>query len=298
MPPRPPPSLFASPLPFLLPRVELHHVPKRTIKSIQKQRPSRFNKSPSIPILGASAAAALQRKSATLPLRTGAIAMKKGMTALYDLETGKRTPCTIVQLDRCQVVSHKTRQRHGYYAVQVGCGWNHPSRVKKPELGHFTANGVSPKEELIEFRVKDESGLLPIGKMIEPNWFQEGQYVDVRGVSRGMGFEGGMKRWGFHGQPASHGTSLTHRAMGSAGQSQGGGSRVLPGKKMAGNMGAEQVTVQNLKILKVFQNEGIVVISGAIPGPRKSFIRLQDALKKPWPVIPTDAASVQTTATA
>ena len=114
----------------------------------------------------------------------------------------------------------------------------------------------------MEFKVRDESGLLGIGEMITPGWFREGQFVDARANCRGMGFAGGMKRWGFHGQPASHGVSLTHRSLGSAGQSQGGGSRVYPGKKMAGRMGGQRVTVQNVKVLKVDEPNGLVILNG------------------------------------
>ena len=165
-------------------------------------------------------------------------------------------------MDRVQVVSTKTRQKNGYYAVQVGCGWKHPSNVTRPQLGHFALHGVSPKRHLVEFKVKDEHGLLGVGEMIKATWFQEGQFVDARANCRGMGFAGGMKRHGFHGQPASHGVSLTHRSMGSAGQSQGGGSRVYPGKKMPGRMGGQQVTTQNVKVLQVDEEKGIVVLNG------------------------------------
>lgn len=197
-----------------------------------------------------------------LPLRTGALAIKKGMTAIFDPATSKRTPCTVLQLDRCQVVSHKRRDVHGYWAVQVGAGTKEARNVSRPERGHYAANAVPLKRHVAEFRVKDASGLPAVGTLITADLFQEGQFVDARANSRGMGFAGGMKRWGFSGQPASHGNSLTHRAMGSAGASQGSGSRVLPGKKMAGRMGGEQVTVQNLKVLKVDAETGIVVVHG------------------------------------
>ena len=156
----------------------------------------------------------------------------------------------------------------------------------------------------MEFKVRDESGLLGIGEMITPGWFREGQFVDARANCRGMGFAGGMKRWGFHGQPASHGVSLAHRSMGSAGQSQGGGSRVYPGKKMAGRMGGQRVTVQNVKVLKIDEPNGLVILNGqyretspgrlgveltimagCIAGPQGCLVQLQDALKKPWPEI-------------
>jgi large subunit ribosomal protein L3 len=277
---------------FLLGDALLPLVAKRGVKygwttAPARGKPSRFNQpSAGLPVLGNSSTAALARKDATLPLRTGALAVKKGMTALYDPETGKRTPCTVLQLDRVQVVAHKTREKHGYFAVQVGSGWKHPSNVTRPVLGHFAGAGVSPKRHLAEFRVKGEEGLLEVGQSIGPEWFMEGQFVDARANCRGMGFEGGMKRWNFSGQPASHGNSLTHRAMGSAGPSQGSGSRVLPGKKMAGNMGGQQVTTQNVKVLKVDVEKGIVVLNGCVAGPDGCIVKIQDAIKKPWPKVP------------
>lgn len=240
------------------------HVPVRTfgIRSLNPPKPSRFNIGPGLPVLESTSTAALRRKAFSLPLRTGAIAIKKGMTAIFDPETSKRIPCTVLQLDRVEVLSHKTRQRHGYYAVQVGAGWKHPNNVTKSLLGHFSVNGLSPKRHIFEFRVKDQAGLLPIGSSIEAGWFQEGQFVDARSNTKGKGFAGVMKRHGFGGQDRSHGVSLTHRSMGSSGPGQGGGSRVYPGKKMAGNMGNQQNTVQNLKVLKVDSENGIVVVSG------------------------------------
>ncbi|THC94594.1 hypothetical protein EYZ11_005917 [Aspergillus tanneri] len=185
--------------------------------------------------------AALERKANTLPLRTGVIAIKRGMTAVYDAETGKRTPCTVLQLDRVEVTSCKTRQKHGYFAVQLGSGWKYPSNIPKSLLGHFSANGVSPKRHVYEFRVKDESGLLPVGQTINADWFREGQYVDARSNSKGKGFAGVMKRHGFGGQDRSHG------------------------------------------ILKVDQENGIVVVNGSVSGPKGCVVRIQDAIKKPWP---------------
>jgi large subunit ribosomal protein L3 len=207
------------------------------------------------------------------------------MTAMYNPETAKREACTVLQLDRCQVISHKLRPIHGYWAVQVGCGTKEARNVTRPERGHFAAQGVPIKEHVAEFRVKNEEGLAEVGSIITADLFQPGQFIDARATTRGMGFAGGMKRWGFSGQPASHGNSLTHRAMGSAGASQGSGSRVLPGKKMAGRMGGERHTVQNLKVMMVDRENGIVVVSGAVPGPKYSIVRIQDALKKPWPTI-------------
>lgn len=247
---------------FLLPRLSPTFVAKRGIKSILKQKETRFRHGPGLPILEASTQAALKRKAYTTPLRTGALGLKKGMSAMYDTETGRRQACTIVQMDRVQVVAHKTQKKNGYYAVQVGSGWKHPSNVTRPLLGHFAENGISPKRHLVEFKVRDKNGLLDVGTMIGAGWFQEGQYVDARANCRGMGFAGGMKRHGWSGQGASHGISKTHRTMGSAGGSQGSGSRVIPGKKMPGRMGGQQVTTQNVKVLKVDNEKGIVVLNG------------------------------------
>lgn len=257
-----------------------------TAPARSKATPGRFNQaSAGLPQLSASPAAALERKALTLPLRSGALAIKKGMTALYDPETGKRTPCTVLQFDRVEVVSHKTREKNGYFAVQVGAGWKHQSTITRPLLGHFTENGVAPKRFVSEFRVKDASGLPPVGSSIGPKWFSEGQFVDARANCRGMGFEGGMKRHGFKGQGNSHGNSKAHRLMGSSGGSQGSGSRVLPGKRMPGNMGGQQVTVQNIKVLKVDAELGIVVLNGCVAGPKGCIVKIQDAIKKPWPKV-------------
>ncbi|RDW59385.1 mitochondrial 54S ribosomal protein uL3m [Aspergillus mulundensis] len=291
MPPRLSRRLAQLPLHFGAIQAQLttqNAVPIRAfgIRSLNPPKHSKFNDGPDLPILKSSPAAALERKANTLPLRTGAIAIKNGMTAIFDPDTGKRIPCTVLQLDRVQVIAHKTVDVHGYYAVQMGAGWKHPSNVTKALLGHYSGQGVSPKRHVYEFRVKDRSGLLPVGELVSADWFQEGQYVDARSNTKGKGFAGVMKRHGFGGQDRSHGVSLTHRSLGSAGPSQGGGSRVYPGKKMAGNMGNEQNTVQNLKILKVDAENGLVLVNGSVSGPKGCVVRIQDSIKKPWPKIP------------
>lgn len=186
------------------------------------------------------------------------------MTAIYDTETGQRIPCTVLQLDRNEVVHHKTMKKHGYYAVCIGAGAKNPKNCTKPELGHFSVQGVAPKRELQEFRVRDEKGLLAVGERLKPSWFMVGQYVDTRSNCKGKGFQGVMKKWGFGGQPRSHGHSLSHRSLGSTGNGQGGGSRVYPGKKMPGRMGGQRNTVQNLKILQTDDENGIVLVNGAL----------------------------------
>jgi large subunit ribosomal protein L3 len=263
------------PPPFLFPRSLLRSrnaaSQKRHfgIRSIDPPRPDRFNIGPGLSPLLSSSTAALERRANanTLPLRTGALAIKKGMTAIFDTETGVRHPCTVLQLDRVQVVSHKTRKRHGYYAVCVGYGHRKEKNVSKPMLGHYSVQGVSPKRRLREFRVADASGLLAVGEEIHADWFMEGQFVDTRSNCKGKGFQGVMKRWGMHGQDRSHGVSLTHRSMGSAGQGQGGGSRVYPGKKMAGNMGGQRNTIQSLKVMQVDAEKGVVVVHGTCLSP-------------------------------
>jgi len=243
-------------------------------------RPKRVSSSGSPTLLEASRAAALTRRQ--LPRRTGALAFKEGMTAIYNPD-GVRVPCTVLLLDRVQVTAVKNRKIHGYWAVQVGLGWRNPKNITRPMLGHFEKGGVAPKKLLREFRVSDESGLLAPGTQITADHFSAGQFVDVRADCKGKGFAGGMKRWGWSGQPASHGNSLTHRAMGSAGQSQGGGSRVYPGKRMAGRMGGNQHTVQNLQVLRVDPDMGVVLVKGAVSGPKGCVVQLQDAIKKPMP---------------
>lgn len=255
---------------FLLPRSCLQSstraIPNQQIrsfgiKSVEEYKVSRWNKSAN---LLASPRAAYERKlkADVLPLRTGALAIKKGMTAIFDEETGKRIPCTVLQLERNQVIHHKTMKKHGYYAVCMGAGYVSPGKVTKPQLGRFAAADVAPSRYLQEFRVRDEKGLLPVGQSVTADWFVVGQYVDTRSESKGKGFQGVMKRWGFGGQPRTHGHSLSHRSLGSTGNGQGGGSRVYPGKKMPGRMGGERNTIQNVKVLQTDAENGIVLVHG------------------------------------
>jgi large subunit ribosomal protein L3 len=208
------------------------------------------------------------------------------MTGLWD-DQGKKIPVTILQLDRVQVLQHKTEQKHGYNAVQVGFGIRQPRNVNRAQLGEFAKSKVFPKEKVAEFRVLSHEALVdadgkaqytPATQLLASH-FTAGQYVDVKSVSKGKGFAGVMKRHGFKGLRASHGVSISHRAAGSMGQSQDPG-RVLPGKKMAGRMGGQQVTVQNVEVVKVDEAEGLLYLKGPVPGPNKAFVRVQDAIKK------------------
>lgn len=253
------------------------HDPKRVAHSLK------YNSGENLPALTTTPEAARKRKEHNTPLRTGVLATKKGMTGYYT-RSGRRMPCTVLQLDQCQVVAHKSVGKHGYSAVQVGCGDRRADNVTAPMLGYYEAKGVPPKEHLQEFIVRSDEGLQPaVGAVLMPDWFHKGQWVDCRSHSRGMGFEGGMKRHNMAGQEASHGNSKNHRTMGSAGASQGSGSRVLPGKRMPGRLGNERVTVQNLAVLRVDNELGIIVVKGAVGGPKGRTVMISDAVKKPPP---------------
>ncbi|KAK9478380.1 translation protein [Lipomyces japonicus] len=229
-----------------------------------------------LPVLLDSKEASLARKQ--LASRTGALAIKRGMTQLFDL-SGKVMPVTMLQLDRVQVVQTMTPRTHGYYGVQVGAGARNARNLTAPELGHLAHKGIPPKAELAEFKVKSEAGLLPVGTDITVSHFVVGQFLDVRGISKGKGFAGTMKRHGFHGLRASHGVSRSHRSAGSTGGSQDPG-RVLPFKKMAGHMGVDRITVQNVQVLKIIPEHGLILVKGQVPGPKNSFVKIQDAIKK------------------
>lgn len=270
---------------LLLPRTPSRGITDGWTTLPRRDKPKRFNQATAgLPTLSASPAAALARKEKTTPLRTGVLAVKKGMTSVF--VGHRRVPATVLQLDQAQVVACKTRESNGYWAVQVGHGQREPRNVARPQLGYYEAKGIFPKRHLAEFRVRGPEGLLPVGAALAPDWFQKGQYVDVRSNSRGMGFAGGMKRHGFKGQGASHGNSLNHRTIGTAGPSQGSGSRVLPGKKMPGRMGNERVTVQNLTVLSVDNELGTVVVSGPVAGPKGCIVKLQDSVKRRAPALP------------
>jgi len=268
---------------LLLPRTTTRGVKYGWSTLPKRARPKRFNQvTEGLPAPTTGPAAALKRRERTTPVRTGVLAVKKGMTAFMG-KSGTRIPCTVLQLDRVQIVANKTREKNGYWAVQVGMGERNADNVGAPLLGYFEAKGLPPKKEMAEFKVRDESGLLPVGVQLLPDWFHIGQRVDVRSNSRGQGFAGGMKRHGFSGQEASHGNTKHHRSIGTTGAGQGSGSRVHPGKKMPGRMGGQRVTVQNLPVLMVDNETGIVVVKGAVAGPKGCTVKIQDAVKKPPP---------------
>jgi len=209
-------------------------------------------------------------------MRSGMIAKKLGMTRLF-AEDGAHVPVTVLAAPDCQVVAQRTGERDGYWALQLGAGAAKPSRTSKAERERFGKANVAPKKKLVEFRV-DEGNLIDVGAELTADHFALGQKVDVSGVSIGKGFAGGMKRHGFHGLRATHGVSVSHRSHGSTGQCQDPG-KVFKGKKMAGQMGARRVTTQNLEVVRVDVERGLIMVKGAVPGPDGGWIEVRDAVK-------------------
>ena len=213
-------------------------------------------------------------------MRTGLIAEKIGMTRLFG-DDGTHVPVTVLKIEDCEVVAARRPEKDGYSAVQLGIGKAKSKNVSKPMRGHFAKAKVVPKQKVGEFRV-DERALLEPGTVLGVEHFVVGQYVDVTGTSIGKGFAGGMKRWGFRGLRASHGVSISHRSHGSTGQHQDPG-RVFKGKKMAGHMGDRRVTVQNLEVVGVDRELGIVLVKGGVPGVRGGYVRIRDSIKRALP---------------
>jgi len=210
-------------------------------------------------------------------MRTGIIAKKIGITSLYN-EDGSRSPATILFVDSCEVTDVKTIEKNKYLAVQIGIEDKNSKKIKKPQKNSLTKIKSSPKKYLKEFRVSKEN-LLDIGTKIGVNHFEIGQFIDVTSISKGKGFAGSMKRHNFSGGRASHGASVSHRAHGSTGNSQDPG-RVFKGKKMAGHMGNNKVTIQNLKVLEVDEKNNIILIKGSVPGSNNSIVSIKDSIKK------------------
>jgi large subunit ribosomal protein L3 len=175
-------------------------------------------------------------------------------------------------------VAQRTNDQHGYTAVQLGAGRSKVKNVSKAMRGHFAVAKVEPKRKIAEFRVAPEN-LIDVGAEITAEHYVEGQFVDVSGTSIGKGFAGAMKRHNFGGLRASHGVSISHRSHGSTGQCQGPG-KVFKGKKMAGHMGAARVTTQNLQVVKVDSERGLIMIKGAVPGSKGGWVTVKDAVKK------------------
>jgi large subunit ribosomal protein L3 len=210
-------------------------------------------------------------------MRSGVIAQKVGMTRVFT-DAGEHVPVTVLKMDSCQVVAHRTIASNGYTAMQLGVGTAKVKNVSRAERGHFAFAKVEPKREVAEFRV-DEDKFIPVGAEITADHFVPGQFVDVTGTSTGKGFAGGMKRWNFGGLRATHGVSVSHRSIGSTGGRQDPG-KTFKNKKMPGHMGVERVTTLNLKVVRTDVERGLILVEGAVPGTKGGWIYVRDAIKK------------------
>ncbi len=208
----------------------------------------------------------------------GLIAIKEGMTRLFQ-EDGKSLPVSVLKVDTNFISQIKTKQSDGYDSIQLSTKEQKEKNQTKSKIGHFSKNNLSLKKYIKEFRL-DESELdgLELGKEFDVNIFEEGQLVDVSGISKGKGFAGTVKRWNFATQDATHGNSLAHRKPGSIGQCQTPG-RVWKGKKMAGHMGSVKKTVQNLRVVKIDEENSLLLVQGAIPGFNGSSVIIKPAVK-------------------
>jgi large subunit ribosomal protein L3 len=213
-------------------------------------------------------------------MRSGVIAQKVGMTRIFT-DAGEHVPVTVLRLANCQVVGHRTKDKNGYVALQLGSGTRKPKTLTRAERGNFAIAKVEPKRKLAEFRVNEEA-LIPIGAEITADHFIVGQFVDVTGTSIGKGYAGGMKRWNFGGLRASHGVSISHRSIGSTGGRQDPG-RTFKNKKMPGQMGVDRVTTLNLRVVHTDVERGLILVEGAVPGAKGGWIMVRDAVKKALP---------------
>ena len=207
----------------------------------------------------------------------GLIGRKVGMTRVFT-EDGVSIPVTVIEIEANRVTQVKTLENDGYSAIQVTTGTKKASRVTKPEAGHFVKAGVEAGRGLWEFRTEGESQEFTLGQEINVDIFTDVKKVDVTGTSKGKGFQGGVKRWNFRTQDATHGNSLSHRVLGSIGQNQTPG-RVFKGKKMAGHLGAELVTVQSLEVVRVDAERKLLLVKGAVPGATNSDVIVKPAVK-------------------
>ena len=209
-------------------------------------------------------------------MQKGIIGKKIGMTQIFD-ENGKVVPVTVVEAGPCVVSQKKTVENDGYAAVQIGFGDLKAHKVKKPMAGHFAKANVAPKRTLREFRF-DDIDAYNVGDLVKADVFAAGDKVDVTGTSKGNGYAGVIKRWNFQRLKESHGSGPVARHGGSIG-SCSDPSRVYPGKKMAGHLGSERVTVQNLQVVKVDAENNLIAIKGAIPGPNGGTVVIHDTVK-------------------
>jgi len=213
-------------------------------------------------------------------MRCGLVAQKVGMTRVFN-DAGEHVPVTVLKVDQLQVVAVRSEEKDKYTAVQLGYGKAKVKNVTQPMRGHFAKAKVEPKKKLVEFRVAKDA-VLEVGAELVPSHFVPGQFVDVIGTTIGKGFAGSMKRWNFGGLRATHGVSVSHRSHGSTGNRQDPG-RTFPGKKMAGHLGVERVTTQNLTVASTDEAEGLLLIKGAVPGHDGGYVLVSDAVKRKAP---------------
>ena len=213
-------------------------------------------------------------------MRCGVIARKLGMSRVFN-DKGEHVPVSVLRLEDVEVLSTKSIEKDGYLAVQLGFNNKKLKNIKKPLKGFFAKAKFEPKEKIIEFRVSEDA-LLNIGEKIGVNNFIPGQKIDVMGISQGKGFAGAMKRHNFGGMQATHGVSISHRAHGSTGNSQDPG-RTWKGKKMAGQYGNVRVTTQNLTVVKLLNEENLILVEGSVPGSKNGIVTLTDAVKQNLP---------------
>jgi len=206
----------------------------------------------------------------------GIVGRKLGMTRVFT-EDGMSIPVTVIEAQPNRITQLKNADVDGYEAIQVTTGSRKASRVSKPEAGHFAKSGAEAGRGLWEFRL-ESAGELEVGSELAVDQFEEGQKIDVTGVSKGKGFAGTIKRHNFRGQDNTHGNSISHRVPGSIGQNQTPG-RVFKGKKMSGHMGAERTTTQNLQVVRVDAEKGLLLVKGAVPGSKGGDVIVRPAMK-------------------
>ena len=209
--------------------------------------------------------------------RTGLIARKLGMTRLFN-DDGSTVPVTVLHLDEVRVIARREAEKDGYDALQVGIGRAKPKNVTRANRGHFAKAGVEAPMKLVEFRVGADA-VVDLGAKLIGAHFVTGQKVDVTGISKGKGFAGAMKRWNFAGLEASHGVSVSHRSHGSTGNRQDPG-KTFKNKKMAGHLGSERITTQNLVVAGHDLAKGLLLIKGAVPGSKGTYVLVRDAVKR------------------
>lgn len=212
--------------------------------------------------------------------RTGLIARKLGMTRLFQ-DDGTTVPVTLLHVDDVRVIAQRTAEKDGYTGLQLGLGKAKPKNVSKANKGHFAKAGAEAPMKVVEFRVGADA-LLELGARLSPAHFLTGQRVDITGLSKGKGFAGAMKRWNFSGLEASHGVSISHRSHGSTGNRQDPG-KTFKNKKMAGHLGVQRITTQNMTVAGVDAEKGLLIIKGAIPGAPGGYVLVRDAVKRARP---------------